>query len=102
MAASGQYLLANDVSTEPRYIADDPRLLPDTRSELAVPLAVEGAVLGVLDVRVSLARADAPGRRGRRLVRSDDTRQENGRPVECVISGAVAAVGRLERGVKAP
>lgn len=51
VAATGEYLLANDVSKEPRYIADDPRLLPDTRSELAVPLIVEGEVLGVLDVQ---------------------------------------------------
>lgn len=51
VAETGQYLLAHDVSQEPRYIADDPRLLPDTRSELAVPLKVEGEVLGVLDVQ---------------------------------------------------
>ncbi len=51
VAATGEYLLANDVSQEPRYIADDPRLLPDTRSELAVPLLVDGEVVGVLDVQ---------------------------------------------------
>lgn len=51
VAGSGHYLLANDVSQEPRYIADDPRLLPDTRSELAVPLKIEDKVLGVLDVQ---------------------------------------------------
>lgn len=51
VAASGQYLLAGDVSQEPRYLPDDPRLLPDTRSELAVPLKVEDRVLGVLDVQ---------------------------------------------------
>lgn len=51
VASSGQHLLAKDVSQEPRYIADDPRLLPDTRSELAVPLKVEEQVLGVLDVQ---------------------------------------------------
>ncbi len=39
------------MAQEPRYIPDDPRLLPDTRSELAVPLVVEGEVLGVLDVQ---------------------------------------------------
>lgn len=51
VAGMGQHLLANDVAAEPRYIADDPRLLPDTRSELAVPLKVEDEVLGVLDVQ---------------------------------------------------
>lgn len=51
VAEHGEILLANDVSAEPRYIPDDPRLLPDTRAELAVPLIVEGEVLGVLDVQ---------------------------------------------------
>ncbi len=51
VAQHGEPLLANDVSAEPRYIPDDPRLLPDTRAELAVPLTVEGEVLGVLDVQ---------------------------------------------------
>ncbi|MCX7706513.1 MAG: GAF domain-containing protein [Anaerolineae bacterium] len=51
VAEHGEILLANDVSVEPRYIPDDPRLLPDTRAELAVPLIVEGEVLGVLDVQ---------------------------------------------------
>ncbi|MFZ2487395.1 MAG: GAF domain-containing protein [Anaerolineae bacterium] len=51
VAVSGQHLLANDVTKEPRYLPDDPRLLPDTRSELAVPLKVEGNVVGVLDVQ---------------------------------------------------
>lgn len=51
VAAIGQHLLANDVTQEPLYLPDDPRLLPDTRSELAVPLKVEDKVLGVLDVQ---------------------------------------------------
>jgi phosphoserine phosphatase RsbU/P len=51
VAVTGEYLLAGDVSQEPRYLPDDPRLLPDTRSELAVPLRVEDRVLGVLDVQ---------------------------------------------------
>ena len=51
VAATGQPLLVGDVTQEPRYIPDDPRLLPDTKSELAVPLVVEGEVLGVLDVQ---------------------------------------------------
>ena len=32
VAQHGEPLLANDVSAEPRYIPDDPRLLPDTRA----------------------------------------------------------------------
>lgn len=51
VAAQGEPLLANDVSQEARYVPDDPRLLPDTRAELAVPLKVEERVLGVLDVQ---------------------------------------------------
>ncbi len=51
VAQHGQPLLANDVSQETRYFPDDPRLLPDTRAELAVPLIVEDRVLGVLDVQ---------------------------------------------------
>ncbi len=51
VAQHGEPLLANDVSAEPRYIPDDPRLLPDTRAELAVPLTVEGEILGVVDVQ---------------------------------------------------
>lgn len=51
VAESGQHLLANDVTQEPRYLPDDPRLLPDTRSEVAVPLKVDDQTLGVLDVQ---------------------------------------------------
>jgi sigma-B regulation protein RsbU (phosphoserine phosphatase) len=51
VAATGEHLLANDISQEPRYLPDDPRLLPDTRSELAVPLKIEDTVVGVLDVQ---------------------------------------------------
>lgn len=51
VAQHGEPLLAGDVAAEPRYLPDDPRLLPDTRSELAVPLCVEDEVLGVLDVQ---------------------------------------------------
>lgn len=51
VAGTGEHLLAGDVTQEPRYLPDDPRLLPDTRSELAVPLKVEDKVVGVLDVQ---------------------------------------------------
>lgn len=51
VAAHAEPLLANDVGVEPRYIPDDPRLLPDTRAELAVPMLVDGEIVGVLDVQ---------------------------------------------------
>ena len=51
VAQHGEPLLVNDVSLEPRYTPDDPRLLPDTHAELAMPLLVEGEVVGVLDVQ---------------------------------------------------
>ena len=51
VAQHAEPLLANDVATEPRYIPDDPRLLPDTRAELAVPLLLDGVAVGVLDVQ---------------------------------------------------
>ncbi len=47
VAASGEPLLAGDVSQEPRYLG----ALADTRSELAVPIQVKGQVVGVLDVQ---------------------------------------------------
>jgi GAF domain-containing protein len=49
-AETGQPLLANDVSQEPRYILgylDEPL----TRAELCVPLKLAGQVIGVLDVQ---------------------------------------------------
>jgi len=60
VARHGEPLLANDVSAEPLYIPDDPRLLPDTRAELAVPLIMEGEVLGVLDVQSTRTGAFGP------------------------------------------
>ncbi len=49
----GQTLLANDVSTEPRYVSLHPDQMP-TRAELAVPIRAGGEVLGVLDVQSPL------------------------------------------------
>ena len=60
VAQQGEPLLVNDVSQEPRYIPDDPRLLPDTRAELAVPLRIEGEILGVLDVQSAGVGAFGP------------------------------------------
>jgi diguanylate cyclase (GGDEF)-like protein/PAS domain S-box-containing protein len=48
VAHTGEPLLANDVSQEPHYSPDE--LLPETKSELVVPLKVEERVVGVLDV----------------------------------------------------
>lgn len=49
VAQSGEPLLANNVSQEPHYLPDE--LLPETESELTVPLKVEGRVVGVLDLQ---------------------------------------------------
>jgi len=49
VAGSGLPLLVNDVSQEPRYVPHE--ALPDTRSELAVPLKIGLRVIGVLDVQ---------------------------------------------------
>jgi phosphoserine phosphatase RsbU/P len=59
VAEHGEPLIANDVAAEPRYIPDDPRLLPDTRAEIAVALIVEHEVVGVLDAQST--RRDAFG-----------------------------------------
>lgn len=49
VAQSGEVLLSNDVINEPRYRYVD--ALPETRSEVAIPLKVENRVLGVLDIQ---------------------------------------------------
>ena len=49
VATSGEPLLVGDVSQESRYYPVE--MLPDTRSELAVPIQVKGQVIGVLDVQ---------------------------------------------------
>lgn len=49
VAHTGQALLCNDVSREPRYFAAEPA--PETKAELAVPLRVGNRVIGVLDVQ---------------------------------------------------
>ena len=48
-AESAQPVLSNDVSQEPRYVFHP--ALPDTKSELAVPLQLGQEVIGVLDVQ---------------------------------------------------
>lgn len=49
VAETGQPVLANDVTKEPRYRPVE--LLEETRSELCVPLVAEGRVVGLLDVQ---------------------------------------------------
>ncbi len=49
VAQSGQALVCNDVSLEPRYQTEE--LLPETKAELAVPLQVGKRIVGVLDVQ---------------------------------------------------
>jgi serine phosphatase RsbU (regulator of sigma subunit)/putative methionine-R-sulfoxide reductase with GAF domain len=48
-AASGERVLVEDVQNDPRYRFID--VLPETRSEVVLPLKIEGRVLGVLDVQ---------------------------------------------------
>ena len=49
VAQTGEPFLSNDVSREPRYYMVHE--VPETRSELAVPLKTHEAVIGVLDVQ---------------------------------------------------
>lgn len=48
VAQTGESILANDVSEDPRYRAVE--ALRETKSELAVPVRIGGKVLGVLDI----------------------------------------------------
>ncbi len=51
VARTGLGILVNDVTTEPDFLAHP--LLPDTKSEIVVPLLVGRQVLGVLDMQSS-------------------------------------------------
>ncbi|MGD2144033.1 MAG: GAF domain-containing protein, partial [Anaerolineae bacterium] len=53
-AGQGQTVLANDVSQESRYV---PAFLPETKSELDVPLKYRDRVIGVLDLQSRKPRA---------------------------------------------
>ena len=57
-AAEGERVLVNDVQNDPRYRFVD--VLPETRSEVAIPLKIEGRVLGVLDVQSDQLNAFHP------------------------------------------
>lgn len=57
-AANNQARVSNDTVSDPLFLPDE--LLPDTRSEVAVPIAVGDTVLGVLDVQSNKLNAFAP------------------------------------------
>lgn len=57
-AQTGEEVIANDIHQEPRYRHFDS--LPETRSEVALPLKVESSVVGVLDVQSDKAGAFHP------------------------------------------
>ncbi len=48
-AATGKEIMSNNVVDDQRYWRHE--LLPETRSEAAIPLVIEGTILGVLDVQ---------------------------------------------------
>jgi GAF domain-containing protein len=48
VAATGQAYLANDVSQDPFYVADE--ILTETRSELVIPIKMGDRIIGVLDL----------------------------------------------------
>ncbi len=64
VARSGQMQLLADVSTDPSYRS----VLPQTRSELAVPIKIAGHVIGVLNVESD--QADAFGSEDRVLLKN--------------------------------
>lgn len=49
VTANGKAMVVNDVTIDPTHLPNP--LLPDTRSELAIPLAVGDRILGALDVQ---------------------------------------------------
>jgi phosphoserine phosphatase RsbU/P len=57
-AALGERVLVDDVQNDSRYRFVD--VLPETRSEVALPLKIEGRVLGVLDVQSDQVSAFHP------------------------------------------
>ena len=58
VAQSGRAHLAANVSEDPMYIRND--LLPDTRSEVAIPLRIGKRTIGVLDVHSISANGFSP------------------------------------------
>ncbi len=60
-ATHAETVLVNDVSADPRYL--ELSILPDTRSEIVVPLVIEDQVLGALDVQSDRLNAFGAGDR---------------------------------------
>jgi HAMP domain-containing protein len=58
VTANNQPRIAYDVTQDPLHLANE--LLPETRSEAAVPLQVAGRVLGALDVQSTQPEAFSP------------------------------------------
>jgi L-methionine (R)-S-oxide reductase len=58
-AASGQTEVVDDVNSDPRYLA----CFPSTRSEIVVPIAHEGRVVGEIDIDSDTPAAFADGDR---------------------------------------
>jgi PAS domain S-box-containing protein len=59
VAQTNEALMVNDLSQEPRYLAEE--LLPDTMSELVIPLRIGGQVIGTLDVQSTELNAFGEG-----------------------------------------
>ena len=58
VAETGEEIVTNDVSTEPRFRFVD--ALPDTHSEAVLPLKIEHRILGVLDIQSNQSEAFHP------------------------------------------
>jgi PAS domain S-box-containing protein len=54
VAGSGEPLLVNDITQEPRYMGPIPGEVARTASELAVPIVIQGRTAGVLDVQSAM------------------------------------------------
>lgn len=53
VARSGQTVLCNDVTAEPRYVAVSQIQREQVRSELVVPISIRGKTVGVIDIESS-------------------------------------------------
>ena len=79
-AASGETEIVDDVNADPRYLA----CFASTRSEIVVPIAYEGAVVGEIDID-----SDQPAAFG------DDDRQLLERVATMVSAAAAGSAARL-------